>query len=72
MNNPLQDDDGNPIPQFERYRQWYLSPDIDLTRIKTNSKFLKLLFKATSVIKVPTLLLEYNRVDNLKFHWLFF
>ncbi|MEO7529781.1 MAG: DUF2279 domain-containing protein, partial [Sediminibacterium sp.] len=27
-----------------RYRQWYLAPDIDLTKIKTKSKFLKTTF----------------------------
>lgn len=72
VNNPTHDDDGNPIPHFERYKQWYISPDIDLTRIKTNSKFLKVLLQGTGFLKFPMPTLEYNRVDNLKFHWLFF
>ncbi|NQY08333.1 MAG: DUF2279 domain-containing protein [Flavobacteriales bacterium] len=35
------------------YRQFYLSLDIDFTRIKTESKALKILLKAVNIIKVP-------------------
>jgi hypothetical protein len=31
---------GTPLPFYERYRQFYISTDIDLTRIKTNKKWL--------------------------------
>src|SRR5690606_41174356 len=31
---------GNIIPEFTRCRQFYLAPDIDLTKIKTNSSVL--------------------------------
>ncbi|MGB0522925.1 MAG: DUF2279 domain-containing protein [Flammeovirgaceae bacterium] len=72
VNNPTADDDGNPIPHFERYKQWYISPDIDLTRIKTNSKFLKVLLQGIGFLKVPMPTLEYNRVNRFRFHWLFF
>jgi uncharacterized protein YfiM (DUF2279 family) len=72
VENPTMTDEGIPIPQFERYRQWYISPDIDLPRIKTKSKIINLILKAGGFIKVPLPALEYNRVDNLKFHWLFF
>ena len=72
VTNPTETEDGMPIPHFERYRQWYIAPDIDLTRIKTNSKFVELLLKATGFIKLPTPTLEYNRIDDVKFHWLFF
>ena len=72
VNNPTQDEVGNPLPTFERYRQWYISPDIDLPRIKTKSKLLNLALKGLGFIKVPMPTLEYNRVNNLKFHWLFF
>ena len=41
---------------IKRYRQWYLAPDIDLTKIKTKSKLLKTFFDVfTLVIPVPSL-----------------
>ena len=36
-----------------RKRQYYLSPDIDFTKIKTNSKFLKTVFFVLNAVKVP-------------------
>jgi hypothetical protein len=43
-----------------RYRQWYLAPDIDLTRIKTNSKFLRTVFFALNSFKFPSPALEFS------------
>lgn len=39
---------------IKRYRQFYLAPDVDLTKIKTKSKFLKSAFSALNVLKFPT------------------
>ena len=39
FNNSV-DQNGQPIPQFPRYRKFFLSIDIDLTRIPTKSKVL--------------------------------
>lgn len=36
-----------------RLRQWYLAPDIDFTRIKTNSKWMRTLFYALNAFKMP-------------------
>ncbi len=55
-----------------RYRQFYLSPDIDLTRIKTNSPFLKTLFSLFNVLKIPAPALEINTLGKFKFHALYF
>lgn len=44
----------------KRYRQWYLSPDIDLTKIKTNKKGLKLAFRLLNIVKIPMPALEYS------------
>lgn len=44
-----------------RYRQWYLAPDVDFTRIKTNSKFLKTAFSALNVLKLPAPALEFSK-----------
>ncbi len=58
--------------QVKRYRQFYLSPDIDFSKIKTKSKFLKTLFLALNVIKLPAPTLEYNSLGQTKFHFLYF
>ncbi|MEI8201899.1 MAG: DUF2279 domain-containing protein [Bacteroidota bacterium] len=60
------------LPYFKRYSQWYLSADIDLTRITTRSKFLNLLFQTIGFIKIPLPTLEYNPVNNFSFHLLHF
>lgn len=47
-------------PDVKRYRQWYLAPDIDLTKIKTNKKGLKLAFQILNIVKFPMPALEYS------------
>lgn len=57
------DDNGNIIfnrPDIKRYRQWYLAPDIDLSKIQTNKKGLKFLFTVLSAFKFPTPSLEFS------------
>ena len=54
------DESGNQVT-FERYRQFYLSLDVDLTRIKTRSKFLKTVFYAVGYLKIPAPALEFSR-----------
>jgi hypothetical protein len=45
---------------IKRYRQFYLAPDIDFTKIKTRSKFLKSAFSALNVLKFPSPALELS------------
>lgn len=45
---------------IKRYRQWYLAPDVDLTKIKTKSKLLHSVFSAFNVLKFPTPALEFS------------
>lgn len=71
-NSNIADKNGIPVPDFKRTRQFYLSPDIDLTRIPTKSKFLKVLFNLTGFLKIPLPAIEFNKQDNLKFHWIYF
>ena len=52
----------------QRYKQFYLSLDVDLSRIKTNSRVVKLLLGAVNWIKIPSPSLEYNTLGALKFH----
>lgn len=64
--------DGRPIPPFQRVRQYYLTFDIDLTRIPVKSKWLKLLFNAVGFLKIPAPALEYNSGGNFIFHPIYF
>jgi hypothetical protein len=67
--NPSFNDDGQALPDIDPYRQYYLSLDIDLTRIKTDSHLLKTLFSVVGFLKVPAPALELSE-GNLKWHWL--
>lgn len=57
---------------FPRYRQFYLSLDLDLSRIKTKSHFLRMLFSLANVIKIPAPTLEFNTLGKVRFHGLHF
>lgn len=57
------DEDGNlrfDRRDLKRYRQWYLAPDVDFTRIKTRSKVLRTVFSALNVLKFPAPALELS------------
>ena len=56
---------------IKRYRQWYLAPDIDLTRIKTNKKGIRMLLYVLNVFKFPTPSLELSR-GKLSWNWMHF
>lgn len=58
--------------EFPRYRQFYLSLDIDLTRIKTKNRFLRTVFQVVNMIKIPAPTLEYNTLGQWKFHPVYF
>jgi uncharacterized protein YfiM (DUF2279 family) len=55
-----------------RMRQWYLSLDIDLTRIQTNSHILRTLFDIFNTIKVPFPTVEFNEKSGVKLHAIYF
>lgn len=57
---------GVAIPETERYRQYLFSLDVDWTKIKTNSGFLKILFKGMTFVKLPFPALEYNSKGEFK------
>jgi uncharacterized protein YfiM (DUF2279 family) len=58
--------------RFERYRQFYISPDIDLTKIKTRSSVLKSVFGVIGFLKVPAPAIEFNGNGVVKMSWLYF
>lgn len=64
--------DNLSFPNQNRYRQYFLSFDIDLTRIKTNSNVLKTIFSVFNTIKVPLPTLEFNGENGLKAHYIYF
>ncbi|MGF1584965.1 MAG: DUF2279 domain-containing protein [Bacteroidales bacterium] len=55
-----------------RYRQFFLAPDIDLSKIHTKSRTVKSILKALNFLKTPAPALEYNRYDGLRLHLFFF
>lgn len=69
--NKWLNDDGSSTTRYdiERRRQFYLAPDIDLTKIKTNKKALRTLFNLLNCIKVPAPTLEFSK-GKFKGHWL--
>ena len=69
--NPVADKNGNTFPAFERKRQIYFSLDVDLTRIKTRSKFLNTFFNAFGFIKFPAPTLELTE-KKMIFHSVYF
>lgn len=64
--------DGRPIPFFDRTRQFFLSLDVDLSRVKTRYKTINTLFNIVGVVKFPFPALEYNSSGNWKMHGFYF
>lgn len=60
------------LSNYDRDRQYYLSLDVDLTRIKTNSHVLKTLFSVFNTIKIPFPALEINEKNGVKLHAVYF
>lgn len=56
----------------QRHRQLYLSLDVDLSKINTNSKLLQTLFSTINFIKIPAPTLEISTKRSTKFHLLYF
>ena len=49
-----------------RYRQYYLSLDIDWTRMKSKRKWFKTVAPFLNILKIPFPAIEYSRIDGLK------
>jgi uncharacterized protein YfiM (DUF2279 family) len=60
------------IPFYNRTRQYYFSLDVDFSRIKTKSAFMRMLLDIASVIKFPFPALEFNKENGLVFHPIYF
>lgn len=57
---------------YPRHRQYFLSLDIDLSKIKTHNKILKTLFNTFNFVKIPAPTLEYNSLGKFKFYPIMF
>lgn len=55
-----------------RYRQYYLSLDVNTTAIDTRSRAWNTVLHALSFLKFPAPALEYNGEQGLRWHWLHF
>ncbi len=67
-----QDSVNNLIISTSQKRQYYLSLDVDLTKINTDSHLLKTVFDVFNVIKVPFPTLELDSEGALKAHFIYF
>ena len=56
----------------QRFRQFYLSIDVDLTKIKTRSHFLKTVFSVLNTVKIPAPTIEFVRFNDIKYHLIYF
>jgi len=57
---------------FTRYKQLFLSLDIDLEKLPVRNKALRGLCKFLNIIKIPSPTLEFNTLGEQNFHWLYF
>jgi hypothetical protein len=74
MENKWTDKAGTVYNRWDiaRTRHFYLSADIDLTKIKTKSKFLRSAFFVLNMIKIPAPTLELSSKGKLRGHLLYF
>ena len=61
-----------PAADFPRYRQLYLSFDIDLKRIPVRRRWLKSALSILNFLKFPAPALEWNTLGKVRFHPLYF
>ena len=56
----------------QRFRQYYLSLDVDLTKIETKSHFLQTIFSVLNTIKIPAPTIEIRQFNGIKWHLIYF
>ena len=72
--NKWTDKHGNQFDRTDipRIRRFFLSPDIDLTKIKTKSKLLKTVFFTLNILKEPAPAIGLDGKGRLRYHPLFY
>lgn len=67
---------GNPnqnrLAGYKSYRQFYISPDIDLRYLPVRNKILKAAIYLVSMYRIPMPALEYNTRNQLIFHPIYY
>ena len=63
---------GETIPSINRYRQFFLSPDLDYEQLKGRNAFLNGLLEGLNLSKFPAPALEYNTEYGWVFHFIHF
>ncbi len=68
------DKDGNEVTRYDvqRLRQFYFAPDIDLTKIKTKSKFLRSAFFLVNMIKIPSPTISWDSKGTCRVYAFYF
>ena len=61
-----------PLPQFNRTRKFFISPDIDLTHIPTNSSSSRFELNILEFLKFPLPATEINSLKKVKLYYLYF
>jgi hypothetical protein len=57
---------------YQRYGQFYISLDADLSKVRTSSKFIRTLLDFLNTLKMPFSTIEINTLGEVKFHLLHF
>ena len=60
------------LPESKRYRQFYLSLDVDLTKIETRSHFVKTILTIFNTVKIPAPTFEIKGSGGSKLHLIYF
>ncbi|MCF8373994.1 MAG: YfiM family protein [Bacteroidales bacterium] len=63
---------GKPFPHLERYRQYLFSLDIDFSKITTKRKWVKNIYQAINLIKIPFPAIEVNKMDGVRLRPIYF
>jgi uncharacterized protein YfiM (DUF2279 family) len=63
---------GLQLPELKRIRQFYISPDIDLSAIDSGSEAINRILRSINFLKIPAPALELNSEGEIKLYLLFF
>jgi hypothetical protein len=63
---------GNSIPSFKRYRQYYFSLDVDLLKLGGTNTSSRAILSVPGIIKCPLPAIEFSKAKQIKFHWIDF
>ncbi len=68
--NTWNDKNGNyhDRTDIQRYRRFFVSLDVDFSKIKTRSRTMKAFLDVLNIVKVPAPAIEFNTKGQLRFH----